>query len=306
MTSPETPIEAVLERLTKLERQNHRLKQIGVAALVVAASLTLMGQASKPKTVEASELILRDGKGNVRATLSMNTPKGATSSFPQLVLFDERGKKGAVLETTTPGFSGLILYDDQERERARLSTLDRLGASLLLDDDQGNLKTRLKEGEVFTESVVAWKDVEANQFALKDDNQNTRARLFVTVAGVHNITLPGMTSLTSVTFPPTPTLALYDEKGGARVILDNHDIGFFDSQGNLGGQLGGGYAFVRREGGSNAGMSPGSMWTTDDQGFSAVLGVQALETQRTGETQKTSAASLILFDKNKSVIWKAP
>jgi hypothetical protein len=29
-------------------------------------------------------------------------------------------------------------------------------------------------------------------------------------------------------------------------------------------------------------------------------------TPRTGETHKTSAASLVLFDKDKNVIWKAP
>jgi hypothetical protein len=60
MTSQETVIETVLERLTKLERQNRRLKRTGVAALIVAASLTFMGQASRPKTVEANEFILRD------------------------------------------------------------------------------------------------------------------------------------------------------------------------------------------------------------------------------------------------------
>ncbi len=38
----------------------------------------------------------------------------------------------------------------------------------------------------------------------------------------------------------------------------------------------------------------------------ATLGRSALVTPRTGETQMRSAASLVMFDKNKNVIWKAP
>jgi hypothetical protein len=45
---------------------------------------------------------------------------------------------------------------------------------------------------------------------------------------------------------------------------------------------------------------------SDDKGFSAALGVKELETSLTGETHSTSAASLVLFDKNRNVIWKAP
>jgi hypothetical protein len=45
---------------------------------------------------------------------------------------------------------------------------------------------------------------------------------------------------------------------------------------------------------------------SDPQGFSASFGVTDLITPSTGETHKTSAASLVLFDKKKSVIWKAP
>jgi hypothetical protein len=44
----------------------------------------------------------------------------------------------------------------------------------------------------------------------------------------------------------------------------------------------------------------------DAQGYSAILGSGGLVTPTTGETHQTSAASLILFDKDKNVIWKAP
>jgi len=44
----------------------------------------------------------------------------------------------------------------------------------------------------------------------------------------------------------------------------------------------------------------------DTEGYSATLGVEGAMNPATGETKKTSAASLVLFDKEKKVIWKAP
>ncbi len=45
--------ERIQERLVKLERQNRRLKQAGATAIIVAACLFLMGQASRANTAEA-------------------------------------------------------------------------------------------------------------------------------------------------------------------------------------------------------------------------------------------------------------
>jgi hypothetical protein len=44
----------------------------------------------------------------------------------------------------------------------------------------------------------------------------------------------------------------------------------------------------------------------DDRGFSTSIGSINLITGATGETRRTSAASLVFFDKAKNVIWKAP
>jgi hypothetical protein len=64
-----------------------------------------------------------------------------------------------------------------------------------------------------------------------------------------------------------------------------------------------GSAFLRLE---KAFFSQDAVYLSDAQGFAAQLGVSELAVPRTGETQKTSAASLVLFDKDKNVIWKAP
>lgn len=44
----------------------------------------------------------------------------------------------------------------------------------------------------------------------------------------------------------------------------------------------------------------------DDEGFQAVLGSTGTVETRTGRTNQTSAASLILFGKDKEVLWSAP
>lgn len=216
-------LEDIQDRLLKLERQNRRLKQFGVAVLIASTSLIAMGQAPSKKIIEANEFILRDDSGNVRARLSMTVPAGTAPGFPavaELVMFDEKGKKrvavsgGTSMETfrlvqhdpriAIPGFS---VFDEQERARGYFMESDggSIGPALQLLDDQGNTPITLELGEVKADSVAT-----------------------------------------------------------SRVLVHDTD------------------------------------------GFAATLGVTDLVTPRTGEKHKTSAASLILFDKDKNVLWRAP
>jgi hypothetical protein len=145
------------------------------------------------------------------------------------------------------------------------------------------------------------KTVEANEFILKDDDGNIRARLFVTAKNTTNMTIPGIAEPVPMTSNPKPTLALYDEKGQVSAGLDDDSINFYKSHVSLAGG-------VLSIGDQSAGVvvSAYSVGLFDEQGFEATLGRRALATPRTGETQMRSAASLVLFDKNKNVIWKAP
>jgi hypothetical protein len=206
MTSQETALEEVRERLRKLERQNLRLKRIGLAALILTASLLLMGQASQKRTVEANEFVLRDYTGNVRARLGMYRDPTASPAYPEeprLALFDEKGQQSVTL-TGDQYAPTLTLYDSKGHPRLNVGT--GLDAGLLyMSDEHGTLKTRIKEGEVWS----------------------------VNIGATHVETL-------------------------------------------------------------------------DADGSEAVLGTADLVTPRTGEKHTTSAASLVLFDKNKTVIWKAP
>ena len=177
MTSQITNLEKFEERLGKLEKQNHRLKQMGVAALVVVASLVAMAQDSPKKVVKAD--------------------------------------------------------------------------------------------------IVYANEVEANKFVLKDENNKIRAMLSVEIGN--------------------PLFSLYD---------DDLDEG---SRVNIGiDEVEGGIVFVRNTKGDTATLLPGRIEVRDVQGYMAKLGINELNYLGTGGTRKTSASSLMLYDKERKVIWEAP
>jgi hypothetical protein len=203
MAFQEESLAEIHERLAKLERQNRRLKLTGVAVLVGAASLAFMGQASKSKTVEANEIILRDAKGTARASLRVDEKTSKT----ELVLADRHGDNDVVLSA---------------------------------DDSSGGTIVARKEGDVravgMTNDAVVLRGLDKEALALE------------------------------------PTV-----------------VTFLDSKNN-----------------EKAHFASNGLFVTDEQGFKAAIGTQNLVTPGTGETHKTSAASLALFDKDKNVIWRAP
>ena len=75
MTSHRPKLQAITERLEKLEEQNRRLKWGGVTIFAIFAALYapgLMGQAApSPRVVEAQKFILKDANGNVRGWMGV-------------------------------------------------------------------------------------------------------------------------------------------------------------------------------------------------------------------------------------------
>jgi hypothetical protein len=49
-------------------------------------------------------------------------------------------------------------------------------------------------------------------------------------------------------------------------------------------------------------LKPGQVAVSDDRGFEATIETRELFTPRSGETHKTSAASVLLFDRDKNVM----
>ena len=145
------------------------------------------------------------------------------------------------------------------------------------------------------------KTIEANEFTLKDESGNIRARLFVTAKTTTKMTVPGFAEPVPVTYQAKPTLALYDEKGQANGIIDDDSVTFIKSRVSLSGGV-----LSLGDQTSAVVVSPYSVALFDEQGFETTLGRRALVTPRSGETQMRSAASIVMFDKNKNVIWKVP
>ena len=120
---------SVLERLEKLERQNHRLKRAGLIVMVLAAATLLIGQAALKWKVEAQSFVLKDENGKVRAELGM------AGHGPLLALYDEDGARRAVLGIAERG-PGLFLLDSTQRRRAAFGVVDK-GPVLILFDEEG-------------------------------------------------------------------------------------------------------------------------------------------------------------------------
>jgi len=175
-----------------------------------------------------------------------------------------------------------------EKQNRRLK---QLGATLLI------LVTSL----IVMGQAPSKKTVEANEFILRDDSGNIRARLFVSPKQTNKMTIPGLAEPVPVTLKPRPTLALYDEKGETSGFLDDDEVNFLKSHISLGGGV-----LTIGDGTNGAVISSYSMGLFDEQGFEATLGRRAMVVPRTGEKQMRSAASLVMFDKNGNVIWKAP
>jgi hypothetical protein len=129
-------MEALAQRLEKVEQQNRRLRGAGIAVVVLAAAGLLMGQAMpRAQTVEAREFILRGAEGKVRADLV------AFKDGLALTLLDESGKSRATLAVDKPG-PRLSLYDENGKPRARLAVYED-GPALILLDENGMFRVSL-------------------------------------------------------------------------------------------------------------------------------------------------------------------
>ncbi len=119
----EEPLDAVMRRLERLERETRRLKRAGGVALLGLAALGLLGQfrpSNVSPAVEAERFVLRDRSRKIRAELGVLADVATT-----LTLFDESGKLRVALTAgpaggpSVPAASGaaLALFDANGRAR---------------------------------------------------------------------------------------------------------------------------------------------------------------------------------------------
>ncbi|MHC4860297.1 MAG: hypothetical protein ACYTDY_09435 [Planctomycetota bacterium] len=93
------------DRLTRLERENRRLKRIGGVVLLGIVAVVAMGQAKRPEVHEvlaAKQFILKDGDGNDRAMLYLQAEAAVLGLFDgeeRAVVSLNAGKDGAAVAT---------------------------------------------------------------------------------------------------------------------------------------------------------------------------------------------------------------
>jgi len=174
-------------RLERLEKENRRMKKIGIVAIVFASVLFISGQAKTNKVVEANEFRLLDASGKERATLDVFRGQ------PELFIRSLNGESDVLLGTDTSG------------------------PFLIMGPLTGKATVTLKPDDLALEGPV----------------------------------------------------------GKLRVALN------------------------REAGGPN-------LTVEDNEGYSTVLGRSDLLPTKTAKREQTPAASLVLFDKDKRVLWAAP
>ena len=128
MTTQTPDLQAVVERLEKVETQNRRLKLMGALVLALAGAALLMGQAQPNRRVEAEMFVLKDANGKVRAELGM------AAHGPVLALYDEDGTRRAALGMAEKGL-GLFLFDAIQKRRVTLGVTEKGPIFALFDED---------------------------------------------------------------------------------------------------------------------------------------------------------------------------
>jgi hypothetical protein len=115
------------ERLAILERENRRLRRMVIAAIAIAAAPLLLGYAPPNDKIEASEFVVRDKGGVVRARLFVDD-----TNKTRLVLRDKDGKSPAIL--TSGEGATLAIADKTEKTNVLLTASSAKGVILVEED----------------------------------------------------------------------------------------------------------------------------------------------------------------------------
>jgi hypothetical protein len=137
MTDP--TLDTLATRLERLERASRRSKRTTRVVLVGIAAAALVGQAAphRPsKSLEAEEFVLRDSRGQVRASL------GTNPSSTVLQIHAENGRPRARIIVSSDGTSSLEVMDAAERVRVLLGVKDNGSPRLWLGNETGKIVWR--------------------------------------------------------------------------------------------------------------------------------------------------------------------
>lgn len=228
MTPQTQDWQTVVGRLERVERENRRLKRVGVAVLAGIAAVVLMGQAVPGRRdLEAQSFTLLDSTGHLQARLGMLAGGAA------LQLFDQNGQGRAALSVRPDGTPLLSLADGTGKGGATLAVGADRETALLLRDPDGKVRATLGLGPhgvglVFTDRQGVSRvgiDVpgdDAARLVLQDGAGMTRAALAIDKAGAPTLRVLDQAGQPRAVLASTdlgPTLTLYDPNGAPRALV---------------------------------------------------------------------------------------
>jgi hypothetical protein len=142
----EESIEALAKCVVALEQQNRRLKRVGIAVVMLGASLVLMGQARPPEGMRVSRLELIDATGMTRAMLAMNYASNAAGTGPEfslgapsLVFYNRDGSTSAGISADPSDQRPSVFVMAPAGGMAFLSAYSGGGASLSLNSTNASV-----------------------------------------------------------------------------------------------------------------------------------------------------------------------
>lgn len=142
-------IDALAERVARLERENRRLRWGGLVAFGCLTLVVIFAGADAGKVIEAEKVILRDGKGQMRALFEVK-PSGE----PGLSLFDDKGKTGIDMGID-PQIGPRLSLDDAVGKTTLHLSVNKFGAShIWMEVEDGPLVTLLASADKVAELTL--------------------------------------------------------------------------------------------------------------------------------------------------------
>jgi hypothetical protein len=162
------------ERLTKLEAQNRRLKRGVAVVLVTVVAVLCMAQArSSPQTLETTQFVLRDAKGQERLRIEV-----AHDGNPAINILDQEGRLRSSL-----GPHGISFYDDNGRMRTTL-----MSDLLYMSDERAHEIVHI-QGDMHGAELLLFSGLGSGSTVLRADPVGSQLKL--TGSGQQKVLKPG-------------------------------------------------------------------------------------------------------------------
>jgi hypothetical protein len=168
-------VNTLVERVRNLERENVRIKRLGMAAVLVLAAVGVLGQAKTTQVaekLEARAFILRDAKVQSRGAFFV-----ADNGAANLALIDKSGGPRLMVTVSEEGDTTLSILD--QARRLRIALVGNKETFTMGISDSNNI--------LRTSAVVAPDG--AAMFSAADRTGVMRASLGVDAAGLVGLTI---------------------------------------------------------------------------------------------------------------------